>query len=122
MKYIQALLVVGLLAILFRLLIQPQRAQIKAEKLGLAIVFFAVGIVGVIMPDSLTAVAHRLGVGRGADLLLYLVTMATIFGFVSNSLRSREEQSHLITLSRKVALLEANADERNKDFLSRHKQ
>ena len=69
----------------------------------------------VIFPEITTDIAHILGIGRGADLLLYGVTMVVIFMLLNNYVKDRDEEAKFVTLARKVAILEAqNKNRKNK--------
>jgi hypothetical protein len=61
----------------------------------------------VIFPDITTNIAHLLGIGRGADLLLYGLTVVVIFMILNTYIKDREEERRFVSLTRKVAILEA---------------
>jgi hypothetical protein len=65
-------------------------------------------IVAVLFPDTTNSVAHLVGIGRGADLLLYVTVLAFIFYALNNYLQQQDARDTLFRLARKVALLEAN--------------
>ena len=46
------------------------------------VAIFGLGIVFVLFPDLTNKLAKWLGVGRGADLLLYLITIIFYFSFI----------------------------------------
>jgi len=75
--------------------------------------FVVVAVLAIIFPQMLTVVANAIGVGRGADLLLYgLVVM--FFAFVYTQYRNNVQQQRKLTLlARRLALLEAARDERD---------
>ena len=58
--------------------------------------------------------AHALGIGRGADLLLYGLTVVVIFMLLNTYVKDKEEQRRFAILSRKVAILEATITNRKK--------
>lgn len=74
----------------------------------LVLCFLAIAMcVAVIFPETTTQIAHLVGVGRGADLLLYTLTLVFI-GYVLNGyLHQQKERDVIYRLARKVALLEA---------------
>lgn len=82
-------------------------SRTKAYKKILLVAFVLVAIVVVIFPDITTQLAHSVGVGRGADLLLYGLTVVVVFMLLNNYIKDREEQRRFVSLSRKVAILEA---------------
>ena len=104
MKSIQAILVILCLiaAILGSLAFR--------SKLGyrlLAAFFFLTAITFVIFPGSTSIIAHALGVGRGADLLLYLGLLAGIHSFLLLYLRTRRLESRMTEQIRAIAIRDA---------------
>ncbi|MDO5730875.1 DUF2304 domain-containing protein [Corynebacterium sphenisci] len=105
----QLLLLAAVLALMAYFLANRRKARAKAGvKLGF-VVFIAVGIWAVLRPDDLTVVANLVGVDRGTDLLLYLVTVAFVFVTVSSYIRFRELELRYARLARAVALQAAVA-------------
>jgi len=104
---IKVILITAILATLLYFLTNRNASHTRAGvKLGiLTLIVFAVGVV--MFPGAATNLANRVGVGRGADLVLYLVTVAFLFFIISYYIRSKDEQKRLVTLARKIAILEA---------------
>ncbi len=70
-----------------------------------------IGLILVWNPDSTTSIANRVGIGRGADLLLYLLIIANLM-IVINMHNKFHELTQIITkLTRKLALLEQNQEQ-----------
>ena len=75
----------------------------------LALCFLSAAMcIAVIFPDTTNTVAHMVGVGRGADLLLYALTIAFIGYVLNNYLHQQKERDTLYRLARKIALTDAN--------------
>ncbi len=74
----------------------------------LLLLMIAAAVVFILFPDITNTIAHRLGVGRGADLIFY--TSILIFWFVILKLyaRIRKLEQLLTQIVRKDALDEAN--------------
>lgn len=108
MIWFQLTLVVCVLLLTYYLIKTRRKAQTKAYKKLLLLIFLFVSILTIIYPESLTAVAHIFGIGRGADLLLYVVALAVLFQLVNNYIKEREELVEIHKLARKVTILEAN--------------
>jgi len=106
MILIQVVLIAAFILLLLKFLANPNSYQIKAWKKIIGILFVFLAIMAVLFPDLLNHIAHFFGVGRGADLLLYLVTLAFIFVVFSQYVSSKQEQKRLVKLARKLALLE----------------
>lgn len=75
-------------------------------KIGMAI-FLVFAAYAVVRPDDVTWVAARLGVGRGADLVLYILVVGFGFFAISTYLRFKELELKYARLARAVALNEA---------------
>jgi hypothetical protein len=105
---IKAILVLTILIVIGWFLSNRTTQQVRAwQKLGV-ILLTIIGIVVIVSPETSNDVAHSVGVGRGADLLLYLLTLAFIFMILNLYLKDKEEQRRITQLARKVAILEAN--------------
>jgi hypothetical protein len=102
---IQILLIAGTLAISWRLLMSyGQRAQ-ALRRLGL-IVLAAFAVWSILDPSVWTRIAMKVGIGRGADLILYGLVVA-FFGFVVTTFRRfRDMEGRYTRLARKLALSE----------------
>ncbi len=67
-------------------------------------------ILALIFPDTLTSIANTFGIGRGADLVIYLVTIGMLFFSVSTYLKFGDMDRRITLLSRHIALLESKGD------------
>jgi hypothetical protein len=65
----------------------------------------------VVFPDSLSWIANKVGVGRGADLLLYVLTIAFMLVSVVLFRRLADLERKYVTLARTLAIREARVDE-----------
>jgi hypothetical protein len=74
------------------------------------LVLFVLGAgVSVFFPQLLTSVAHLVGIGRGTDLLLYVLVVAFL-GFAATTYRrNRQLENQITELARQIALLGASA-------------
>lgn len=74
------------------------------------LVLFALAVAAVIMvvrPDWSNALANWLGVGRGADLVLYLGISGLAFLWLGLYTRQREMEVRLTELARRLSILQA---------------
>jgi hypothetical protein len=108
MILIQLVLIVGFMAFLIRVLMNPASHQVRAMTKILASLFVLIAILTVIFPNTTTTIAHWLGVNRGADLLLYILTLAFIFEMFNSYIREKRLQENVILLARRIAIIEAN--------------
>ena len=79
---------------------------------GVTLAAIAAGIVAVIFPDVTTAAANLVGVGRGADLVLYVLCVTFVFVSIGLYLRLGELHDRTVELARQHALLEARLEGR----------
>lgn len=106
MTPIQIMLIGVLLIIMAYALVQDVTNRI----VKIAMVFFAViGIGFVAVPSLSTAAANVLGVGRGADLVLYLLSLSTLALFVGLYARTELLHHKITELVRRDAVLHARA-------------
>lgn len=77
---------------------------------GLTLAAIAGGIVAVIFPSATTELAQLVGVGRGADLVLYVLCVTFVFVSIGLYLRLGELNDRLVELARQHALLEARLE------------
>jgi hypothetical protein len=103
-KFVLVFLLLSLLVWAFR---NRRRVGMRASARIGAVVLAGIAIGSVLDPNITTTVAKHLGVGRGADLVLYLLVVA--FGFTSAGLyfRSRELERRLDLVIRRSAISEA---------------
>lgn len=83
--------------------------SVAAMRIGLVLVV-TLGLVAVWFPDITNLVAWWVGVGRGADLVVYIWIVLTLLFIVRLHLKLREQSEALTQLARRIAL--ADADQR----------
>lgn len=102
------LVIIGcLLAALVLYFVHRNSHGSRATQKIAVVLLVAFGITVAWSPNISNEIAHRLGVGRGADLLLYVLTLAFVFSLLNHYIRSREEARRIAVLARRVAILEA---------------
>src|SRR5829696_5827263 len=79
--------------------------------------FIAVNAWAIVRPDDVTWVANRLGVGRGADLVLYLLVGGFVLAMLNTYLRFREMDRRFTELTRTLAIREAELVNRERGLL-----
>lgn len=101
---VQALLLVMMVLLCFYFLTNRRKARARAGvKIGFAtLIIFAVW--AVLRPHDVTAVARWVGIGRGTDLMLYVLIVAFAFTTLSTWIRFREQELRYAQLARSVAL------------------
>lgn len=79
-----------------------------------SLAFGAIAIAGlyfVWFPEQSTTFAHLLGVGRGADLVIYLWMVLSLFAILNIHLHLRAQSEAVTTVTQRLALLEAELEE-----------
>lgn len=98
---IKSLLTLGLLACL--LYFYVNRAQLRVLAVFVLMMIMA-GVYLVWVPEHTTALAHMLGVGRGADLLLYGWVVVTFAVILMLHVRERRTMALITDIVRAMAV------------------
>lgn len=80
--------------------------QLAIRRLA-GVAFALTWIVAVISPDLVTQVANLVGVGRGTDLVLYVLAVAFLVTAIAQRQHLLDVDSQIGRLTRELALLEA---------------
>ena len=107
MLIIQLLLITMAVAIVGYFVVHRGQARAAAWAKILFLSFLLFGAYALLRPDDLTRVARLVGVGRGADLVLYGLVLGFAFMTVSSYLKFLELETRLARLARALALEEA---------------
>ncbi|MBD3926656.1 DUF2304 domain-containing protein [Nocardioides cavernae] len=125
MIVVQLLLVSAFLGLFFLALRSRTAHGVSASKKLGFLLFMLVVVVAVLSPALVSAVANLVGVGRGTDLVLYLLAVVVCFYVVNDYLRAQDSRAQLHKLARRIAVLEAlerydiaSAQDRDKDVTS----
>jgi small membrane protein len=98
---IQGLLIGGLLLCLLYALLQRQQARLLSQAIALVTL---TGIYLVLFPEQTNALAHVVGVGRGADLVLYCWLVISLIISMHLQLQILQLQRLITELARELAL------------------
>lgn len=104
---IRILLIASTLWIAWYFLSSRGSSHSNAFKKLLLVGFVLAAIVAVILPDELTLLANLVGVGRGTDLLVYVLAQVIAFQFFNTYAKDKHNQRQITHLARRIALLEA---------------
>ncbi len=103
----QVILVSGGVLLLVGTLLASVRGWLSWREGVIATVVIAAGTLSAMWPDATTDIARRLGIQRGADLILYCTTIGMLVGFVMIYVRLRRLRRNLTLVVREIAILEA---------------
>jgi small membrane protein len=101
MKPVQLLLILGTAALLV-LYLAYLRSKLLDRLVGLLLL--SVAWFSILLPDYTTVVANLLGVGRGADLILYLFGLFTVFSLIILYTHVRTLSLQMTALIRQLAI------------------
>lgn len=105
--FIQAALIAAVAAVGWMMLRTPGGARHQAGRRLATLAFVAFAIFTIAFPSVTTSIAHRVGVGRGADLLLYALVIAFLAQILSSFRRNGARERQITNLARRIALDEA---------------
>ncbi|QBE49417.1 DUF2304 domain-containing protein [Leucobacter triazinivorans] len=107
MSVFQFLLIAGVVAAgVFAVKFLPGERSLALKRI-FALLFVVAAIFAIVFPNSLTAIAHFFGVGRGTDLLLYVFIIMTLLFAVATVRAKARSDARVTNLARAVALMEA---------------
>lgn len=90
-------------------LVRSRGARHQAIRRVLLLVFVAAAASSVFVPELWTEAANLVGIGRGTDLLLYLLVLV-FFSFVATTYRRfRQIEDQNTELARALAIMQAKA-------------
>jgi len=104
---IKVLLLGALAAATYTLMHGRRTALTLLVRRAIALVVIVLGAVAVLFPGLVTQVANAVGVGRGTDLLLYLLCVTFLFTTIGLHMRLAAMHDRFVELSRRLALSEA---------------
>ena len=107
MLAIQIVLVIMALALFALFTQRAHTVRTQAVKRIGFVLFILGGIYAILRPQDVNWIAHKLGVGRGADLVLYLLVVVVAFFAANTFLRFRTLERRFTDLARSVALSNA---------------
>jgi hypothetical protein len=106
---IQFLLILAALVLFTTFLRLAHTARLQAFKRIGFLLFCLFGVIAVLRPGVMTWLANRVGVGRGTDLLLYMLVVVFAFFSLNTYLRFKDTERRLTKLARAMAIRDAVA-------------
>jgi hypothetical protein len=79
-------------------------ANLAIRRLG-GIAFASIAAISILFPDLVTSVAHVVNVGRGTDLVLYVLVVTFLYITTALYQRLHRLESDLVDVTRELALL-----------------
>jgi hypothetical protein len=112
MNLFQSLVVVLFVALSLLTLSAGLRGTVRKRVVAFWLAVWLIGTVAVVWPHTTAMVAHSLGIGRGADLLLYSTALVMIVAFFYVYTRFRRVERQLTLLVRRLAIQGAEVRDR----------
>jgi hypothetical protein len=112
MLWTQLIIIAVLLGIVIYVVRSDPSARHLAVRRLTVVAVLLLGVVVVLWPGLLTAVAHALGIGRGTDLLFYAGIIAAIIYVVSDYKKSVLASRMTTQLARELTLTHARLEDR----------
>ena len=109
--WIQLILLAAIVGVALVLNRSTADARHQAIRRLLLMLFVAGAAASVLFPQILTRVANLIGVGRGADLLLYALVIAFLSFMATTFRRMNQLQSRITVLARELTLAQARAED-----------
>ena len=121
MNTLQILLIVIIIFILIGIFRRMIRKDITIREFWLWSLFWLVSGAVVLLPESTNTVAKFLGIGRGADLIMYLSTAFLVYAVFRIFVRIEKVERDITNIVRKSALeKKRDNDESNKVVSSKY--
>ncbi|MBP6859863.1 MAG: DUF2304 domain-containing protein [Candidatus Magasanikbacteria bacterium] len=103
---IQALLVVFFLFALIKVVGRFRAGELTKKGAVLWFIFWLIAAVVVLIPNSTAALAQMVGIGRGADLVVYIALASVFFLIFRLMVKIEMLNKDITTLTRKISLQE----------------
>ncbi|MBV2143779.1 DUF2304 domain-containing protein [Falsochrobactrum sp. TDYN1] len=109
---IKPILIIILSIMLFYSFSQFNKSRIVATFISFCCI---IGMIFVISPNLSTKAANMVGVGRGADLVIYIISLISLAGIFNLHLKMRKAQEIHTELVRKIALMDVQKPNRTQN-------
>lgn len=116
MTFFQLILILGIVAAAILSLRFLRGERSLAIKRILALCAALAAILAILFPSILTKIANFFGIGRGADLLLYVSIIGALLFAVATVRAKARSDARVTQLARSVALMEARLIERQQSM------
>lgn len=92
------------------------RQQLRRTTGILWLAFWTASVAVILRPNITRTIAKAIGIGRGADLVMYCGLLAAAIGFFILYLRFRQLETSIAKLVRHMAIQEAKQTEKSPDI------
>lgn len=109
MSLIQFFAIIFCFFALWRVIAKFRRRELKISEFVMWSVFWAAVGVAFVIPESLTKLANLLGIGRGADLVLYVAVVVMFYLMFRIFVRLEKMEREITKVVRQDALASAQS-------------
>lgn len=109
---IKVILIALFVAFALVLIVPVSGARRLAVRRVLLLLTTIAGILAIAFPELLNALANLVGVGRGTDLVLYVLVVVFVGNAISNSISHRQLEREVTKLARTAAITAAPPPQR----------
>ena len=113
---IKSVIILSLVIILLRFHKSSSMEKADAFRRIFLFLFLAFAMFAVLFPDFVSIFANYLGVGRGTDLITYLLFILFIANAISSSVKRKKLETQVTKLARLEALRSAKSPDHASDF------
>lgn len=104
MLIIQTALIALFAAIILKTILRFRAGDLNWKELIFWLIFWAAAATIVISPDSTFYLANKVGIGRGADLIIYVALVLLFFMVFDLTIKMEKINKNITKLTRKEAL------------------
>ena len=109
MKLIQFCFLIIIFLTLLMLNTKKKALRKMFSRMGFIFMFFGF-VFSLMTPSIIQDVAHFLGVGRGADLVLYVLALGTLIFGMLVYIKIKEIEDKLVKIARELTLINRSSD------------
>lgn len=104
---IQILAIIFVIFALWRVIAKYRRHELKPSEFSMWLIFWLAVGVAFFIPESLTKIANLLGIGRGADLVLYVAVVVVFYLMFRIFVRLEKMEKNITKVVRKYTIDDA---------------
>ena len=106
--------ILGILFILFislKVLSRFRKKDISIRELIFWQLFWIIAIIVIALPQTTSWLATQVGVGRGVDLVIYIMLLSIVYALFRVNISLRRLNHSLTTIVREIALIKGNTQD-----------
>lgn len=114
MNLIQILIVLFIVYVVYRLVVKLNKRELTMQVFILWLIFWLIVGFAVVIPDSLSYIASKVGVGRGVDVAVYIAVLTLFYIVFRIFIRLEKMEKNISEIVRKISISQVvNLKEKN---------